>query len=126
MSRHTLIASLAALAAVSTPAWAHHSFAMFDAEKTVTMAGTVTEFTWGNPHTWIKIVSADGAKTLGVECGSPNMMIRQGWKSSLIKPGDKVSVKVHPMKDGSPTGSLIAITLADGRELGPGGPPPPQ
>ena len=123
--RRSLIAALALVAAGPLPALAHHSFAMFDPEKTIAVSGSVTEFTWGNPHTWIQVMPSDGssAKPWGVEAGSPNMMIRQGWKSSLIKVGDKVTVKIHPMKDGSTTGSLVNITLADGRVLGPGGPP---
>ncbi len=126
MLRCVLVSALAVFAAAPLPALAHHSFAMFDAEKTVAVSGTVTEFTWGNPHTWISVLPSDGssAKAWGVEAGSPNMMIRQGWKSSLIKVGDKVTVKIHPMKDGTATGSLVNITLADGRVLGPGGPPP--
>ena len=125
--RTICLASMISLCAAG--AQAHHSFAMFDPDKSITLSGTVKDFTWGNPHTWINVTTVDegASKTWGIECGSPNMMIRQGWKSSLLKPGDRVSVVVHPMRDGTTTGSLVRITLADGRVLGPGGaPPPPQ
>ena len=115
--------------AVAAPAGAHHSFAAFDRSREVTVPGVVKEFQWNNPHTWIQIlVTDDKGRTTewGIECGSPNMMARTGWKSTTLKPGDSVVAVVNPLKDGRPNGSLVKITLADGRVLGPGDAPPPK
>jgi len=115
--------------ALAVPAAAHHSYAAFDRTREVTIAGVVKEFQWNNPHAWIQIVATDdkGRKTeWGLECGSPNMMARTGWKRTTLKPGDKVVAVLNPLKDGKPNGSLVKITLPDGRTLGPGNAPPPR
>jgi hypothetical protein len=121
---------LIALISVATPSIAHHSFAMFDRSRTLTLQGTVKEVQWANPHTWIQLVvsgedSADLAEW-GIEAGSPNMMVRQGWSSQTLKTGDKISLQAHPMLDGRKIASLVSVTLPDGRVLGSGGEPPPQ
>jgi hypothetical protein len=122
--------ALVALLSMTTPSIAHHSFAMFDRSKTLTLQGTVKEVQWANPHTWIQLLVSDGdsADTTewGIEAGSPNMMVRQGWKSQTLKAGDKVSLRAHPMLDGRKLASLVNVTLPDGRTLGSGGEPPPQ
>ena len=131
-SPHRVITSLMSIAMISmaSPSIAHHSFAMFDRSKTLTLQGTVKEVQWANPHTWIQlVVSSDtGADTSewGIEAGSPNMMVRQGWKSQTLKVGDQVSLQAHPMLDGRKIASLVSVTLPDGRTLGSGGEPPPQ
>src|SRR5687768_732969 len=120
------IAALAA--AVVAPAAAHHSYAAFDRTKQVTLTGVVTEFQWNNPHAWIQIVVVDGRgrqTEWALECGSPNMMARTGWKRTTLKAGDKVTAVANPLKDGRPNGALVRITLPDGRVLGPGDAPPP-
>ena len=122
-----MVAGAAILAGSSVPALAHHSFAMFDRTKEVTLEGTIKEFQFKNPHAWIQIVvpNAQGVmQEWGIECGAPAMMVRTGWKGSTLKPGDKVTLLTHPLKSGAASGSLIRVTLADGRVLGPGGPPP--
>jgi Family of unknown function (DUF6152) len=101
--------------------YAHHSFAMFDQSKQVTLKGTVTEFQWANPHAWIHIdvPNADGLKeSWQVELNSPNNLKRQGWKSSSVKPGDRVTLVLNPLKDGSKGGLFVSITLPDGTVLG--------
>jgi len=123
----TVIAVVAA--ATASLAHAHHSFAAFDRSKKVVLVGVVKDFQWTNPHAWIQLVVQDnkGQKTeWGVECGSPNMMSRTGWKKTLLIPGDQVVVTVNPLLDGRPNGSLVSITLADGTVLGPGDAPPPR
>jgi hypothetical protein len=113
---------------VAAPAAAHHSFAPFDRTKEVTLTGTVKEFQWTNPHAWIQIVAKDANGTQtewGVECGSSNMMARTGWSRNTLKPGDAVVAVVNPLRDGRPNGSLVTITLPDGRKLGPGDAPKP-
>ena len=122
--RALLLTAAAAAASAAGPALAHHSFAMFEREKRVMFQGVVTEFQFTNPHAWIHIRTPEG-KEWSIESGSPNMMRRHGWSSSTLKIGDKVGAVIRPMKDGSPAGTLVSMTLSDGRVLGPGGGPPP-
>jgi hypothetical protein len=112
-----------AFAALAAPglAGAHHSTAMFDVDKSVTLNGVIKEFQWTNPHAWIQIVAPgpNGATAeWSIECSSPNTLSRQGWKPSMLKPGDKVTIVANPMKDGTNAGLLVTLTLADGRVLG--------
>lgn len=114
-----LLLSLTGLAA------AHHSGAMFDSEKTVTLAGTITEFNWTNPHSSFKVSvkNAEGKDEIwAIEMNAPQNLMRNGWKRTTIKPGDPVSVEVHPLRDGKPGGSFVSITLPDGAKLGGSGP----
>src|SRR5690349_8803774 len=111
------------------PVLAHHSYAAFDRDKKVTLTGVVKEFQWNNPHAWIQMMVADAKGRQvewGVECGSPNMMARTGWKRTTLKAGDKIVVVLNPLKDGRPNGSLVTVTLADGKVLGPGNAPTPR
>lgn len=128
--RGATLAMAAVLAlAPAAPIDAHHSFAAFDRGKQITLTGVVKEFQWNNPHAWIQVVVSDekGRQTeWGLECGSPNMMVRTGWHRTTLKPGDKVTAVANPLKDGRPNASLVRITLADGRTLGPGDAPPPR
>ena len=116
--RHTiaLIASLA----LPVLALAHHSGAMFESTKTITISGTVTEFNWVNPHSSFKVdvVGADGKHEIwAVEMNTPQNLVREGWKRTTIKAGDKVTVVVHPLRDGKPGGSFVSIVLPDGKKL---------
>jgi hypothetical protein len=100
---------------------AHHSPVMFDRTVTKTLVGTVVEFAWTNPHASIQLDVPNekgGADRWGVELGSPNSMVKTGWRSSILKPGDKVTVVVNPLKSGEFGGIFVSITLADGRKLG--------
>jgi hypothetical protein len=126
-TRATLIAVV--LATAAAPAGAHHSFAAFDRDRQITLTGVVREFQWTNPHAWIQVVVTDdkGRKTeWGLECGSPNMMARTGWKRTTLKPGDRIVAVGNPLKDGKPNASLVKLTLPDGRVLGPGDAPSPR
>ena len=115
------VAAAAVLFSLGAPvaALAHHSFAMFDSSKSVTLVGTVKEFQWTNPHTWIQVNVPTNGKVVewSIEGGSPNGLARRGWKSSIMKPGDKITVVISPMKDGSNGGSLKSVTLPDGKVL---------
>jgi len=107
--------------AIACAASAHHSFAMFDQSKQVPLTGTIREFQWTNPHAFIHIdvPNTEGASDLWkVELNSPNNLKRQGWKSSELKPGDKVTVVINPLRDGSKGGLFVSATLADGKVLG--------
>lgn len=108
------------LAAVA-PALAHHSPAAFEAQKTVTLKGTVKEFRWQNPHTWIEILvpNEKGEEVLwAIELTSPTYLVRAGWKSTTLKAGDKVTVVGRPLKSGEPGSAIFtSVTLADGTTL---------
>jgi hypothetical protein len=111
---------------VPLSATAHHSFAMFDHVHRVTLAGTVTRFQWTNPHVFIEldVPDASGAvKHYSIECASPNVLMRGGWKYTDVKLGDKVKLLINPLKDGTAGGMLEEATLADGRTLGDSNPP---
>lgn len=113
------------MAALTTPAWAHHSFAMFDHNRSLTLKGTVTKFQWTNPHGYIEldVPAADGkVQHYTIECTSINMLTRQGWRSTSIKTGDKVTAIISPLLDGQSGGLLLEVTLPDGKVLDPGVP----
>jgi hypothetical protein len=110
-----------AVAVCAIPAGAHHSFAMFDAAKRVTIAGTVKEFQWTNPHAFILMMVANGDGQLdqwAVEMGGPGGLARQGWVPKTLKPGMNISVTMHPLGDGAHGGQFLAVTLPDGTQLG--------
>ena len=116
----------AALLATAAPAEAHHSFAMFDHVNRITLKGTVAKFEWTNPHVFIGLDIPDGkggTKRYTVECASPNVLTRVGWKFNIIKPGDQITVLINPLKNGDPGGMLETATLADGRQLSDSNPP---
>lgn len=105
----------------SAPAYVHHSGAMFDLTKEVDVSGTVLEFHWSNPHANFKISAVNptgDAEVWAVEMNSPNNLVREGWKRTTLKPGDKVTVTVRPLRDGKPGGQYVRIKLADGTVLG--------
>lgn len=122
ISRCCAVAVLLVAAVVaSRPLAAHHSAAMFDDTKVVELKGTVKELQWANPHIWLQIVvDENGKKTeWSVEGGSPNSLSRQGWRATTFKPGDAVTVRLNPMKDGTPGGNFIGAKWdADGRTIG--------
>jgi hypothetical protein len=106
---------LAAL--LTVPAFAHHSFSMFDLKNRKTLQGTVTQFKWSNPHVFIEIdVPQDSGEVqhYSIETASPSWLSRYGWKHNSIKPGDKVSLVMFPLRDGKSGGALQQVTLADG------------
>ena len=99
--------TVVALWAVSGIAFAHHSFAMFDMSKTLTLAGTVTNFEWTNPHTWlwVQVPDGKGGKVhYSIEMNSPGVLERSGWTRHSIKVGDTVTATVHPSLAGAPIG----------------------
>jgi hypothetical protein len=118
---HCAIAALTF--AVSAPAHAHHSFAMFDREKAISMTGVVKEYEWTNPHVWIHIMAADTQSATPREWSFEMQSVQQdyaaGWRPDSVKPGDKVTIEFHPLKDGSRGGQLMSATLANGQHLGP-------
>jgi hypothetical protein len=118
-----LFSVLAVIALVSIPVLAHHSFTMFDTTKALTISGTVTEFQWTNPHSYIEIDVPDesGAiKHWSIEMGSPSILQQSGWKFSSLKKGDKTTLVINPLKTGLAGGFLNQATLPDGKVLGNG------
>jgi hypothetical protein len=118
MMAATLAASAVVTAAQSVGA--HHSAAMFDDEKVMELHGVVKELQWTNPHIWLQVIVEDkGAKTeWSVEGGSPNTLSRRGWRATSFKPGDVVTVRLNPMKDGTPAGGFVGAQFADGKTIG--------
>jgi Family of unknown function (DUF6152) len=120
---YSLVVAAAAMLMASS-ASAHHSHAMFDTDKQVTLVGTVKEFQWNNPHCWIQLLVPDPKDAnaapveWGVEMGAPIQLIRHGWKPDSLKPGDKITVVVNPLRDGRPGGQIVSAIGPDGKPLG--------
>ncbi len=111
--------------AMAAPAWAHHSFAMYDNDHQLKLVGTVTHFQWTNPHVYIELENNDTAAKVAhwtIECANPGILDRVGWKFNMIKPGDKLTVIVAPLRTGEPGALLKQVTLSDGRVFGNGAP----
>lgn len=109
------------VALLALPALAHHSFAMFDFKTTLTLEGTVKQFQWTNPHAFVVMLvpGAEGSSTqYSLETLPPSTLMRiGGWKHNSLKPGDRITVQMHPLRDGRNGGALAALTLADGRKM---------
>jgi Family of unknown function (DUF6152) len=108
------------VAAVAGVAAAHHGFAVFDTGTQKSIAGTVKQFDWTNPHSWVWVdVTNDkgGVDTWGFEGMSPNFLARRGWTRTTLKPGDKITVTFFPLKDGSKGGSFLSAKRPNGEEL---------
>jgi len=117
LKRTGLLAAALALA-VAAPAWSHHSHAMFDHARELTVTGKVTEFVFRNPHVFLYIdVRADNGdvQSYWVEMSNIPNMIKRGIVQSTFKPGDVVTVRLNPLKDGRPGGNYLTITAADGK-----------
>ena len=110
------------------PALAHHSGAMFDRTKTVELSGTIKQYQFANPHVWIEVLVPEkvvpgkkgkDAATVqwSIEGEGPAIMARMGLGPSVLKSGDKVTIKAHPLRDGRPGGSFISVTLPDGKVI---------
>jgi Family of unknown function (DUF6152) len=106
---------------VVVPMLAHHSPAVFDRTKEVKLVGVVKEFRWSNPHSFIELdVRNEKGETdrWAVEMNPPSYLVKAGWKSSTIKPGDTVTILVNPLRTSEKVGKFISITLASGQVLG--------
>jgi hypothetical protein len=101
---------------------AHHSFAMFDRTKEVKLDGTVKEWQFTNPHSWLQLFVVENGTPVeyGIEGSSVNTLLRIGWGPKTFKPGDKISVIINPLRDGTKAGAFVKATLPDGRILSSG------
>jgi hypothetical protein len=117
-----------AAAMFALPALAHHSFAMFDANQTTALEGTVKEFQWTNPHSWIMLTVANEgqAQDWAVELGGPSGLARQGWRPKTLTPGMPIKLLIHPLRDGTNGGQFVQVTLPDGTKFGQGAAAPAQ
>jgi Family of unknown function (DUF6152) len=117
--RRCIMSSILLLSA-AVQVHAHHSFAMFDKQKTVTLQGTVKAFQWTNPHCWIQLLVPKDAVTQewSVQMDSTTEVFRRGWRPHTLRAGDKVTLIVHPARDGSPGAALVSATGPDGAPLG--------
>jgi len=114
--KYAVVAMVALLSA--SAALAHHSFAMFDQSKKITVEGTVKDFRWSNPHVFIQLLvknDSGGEDEWSIEMTSPEHLVRVGWKPGTLKAGDKVTLVLHPMRDGSKGGQYLS-------GIGPAGP----
>lgn len=119
--------TMTALTAMSlaAPAFAHHSYAMFDRSKTIVLSGAVKSVQMINPHSWLQIVVLDDqgkSITWSLEMGPPRTLVRDGWAPGAVQAGDPVTLKIHPMRDGTHAGQLVNTKLASGKTIGGGGP----
>ena len=102
-----LLAAAAALGLAGS-AFAHHSFAMFDQEHPIELSGTVKEFKFTSPHTFVllEVKGSDGSPTVwNLEGASPSALVREGWSSKTLKPGDELKMTIDPLRSGAPGGS---------------------
>jgi hypothetical protein len=108
----------------ATPVLAHHSFAMFDNSRSITLHGKVALYQWTNPHAYLEVDAeeGEGTKHYTLEMTSINMMSRGGWTSRTLKAGDTVTVIVAPLRNGKAGGLVLEVILPDGRHLLPGVP----
>jgi hypothetical protein len=122
MRRSFLSAATAAaiFCALSVPVTAHHSFASFDMQRSITIKGEIVVFKWTNPHSWIEInvPTRAGPERWSIEMNSPNNLAREGWKRTTLKAGDAVILVIHPLRDGGKGGSYVGVRLPDGSTLG--------
>ena len=117
--RQSLLAALA-LVAAAIPAAAHHSYSMFDMQKTVVLEAEVVRFKWQNPHAFIEadIAAPGGTERWAIEMTSPNNLAQEGWRRTSLKPGDRVRIWVHPLRSGARGASYVGVRLSDGSTLG--------
>ena len=121
MSRLSVGLILATALFPASPTFAHHSFAAYESDKTLTLTATVETFQWANPHAELQVLAVgDGAGAQAeweIETSSPSILQRFGWKRDSIKRGDRIVVILNPMRDGSHQGRLHTVTLVDTGEV---------
>jgi len=123
MVKSRLLALIGASVAIAVPAYGHHTASMFAMDKEVVLNGTVKEFQYTNPHSWLLVdVTKDGATTTwGFEAEGPTTLRQMGVRPADFTPGTKVTVTGHPMRDGRPAAAWTKAVRADGKEFYPRG-----
>ena len=105
---------------LGVPALAHHSMAMFDQTKEITVTGTVRQFQWTNPHSYIQLnVPGENGRVVewSLELGAPMYLYSKGWRPKTLKAGEKISVRIYPLRNGQPGGAVVDVSTADGKSL---------
>lgn len=127
MRRPCLASGLTGVLLVATPLLAHHDW-LVDTTKRVTLHGTVSAFTWGNPHVMISLdVEANGTTdTWRVGGSSPKFMTACGWDKKTLKAGDIITATIYRIRDGSTAGRFLTLTMPNGKEMHYGAPTPLQ
>ena len=121
MRKYLALAAAVALALPAGQAGAHHSFAMFDLQKQVTVSGTVRQFQWTNPHAYIQLVAKDASGNdveWSMEMGAPMYLYARGWRPGTLKAGQRITVTLNPLRNGKPGGVVRDVTTADGKAIG--------
>ena len=121
MTKLLALAGLLGLAVAAPTAQAHHSFAMFDRTREVTVNGTVREFQWSNPHAYIQLTSRNAAgETVewSLEMGSPMYLYARGWRPTTLKAGMPISVSINPLRNGQPGGVVLDVMDGAGKPIG--------
>lgn len=119
-----LLTLMATTLALSGVARAHHSVAMFDTGREIVIEGVLKDMQWTNPHSWliVTVTAADGTTSdWSLESGPPSMLAQMGFKRTDFKVGERVTVHLHPMRDGQPLGLFMSMVRADGRVVAPKG-----
>lgn len=98
---------------------AHHSYAMFDSNKQLSLQGEVREFQWTNPHCFIQLLAQRSGATeeWSIQMDNPQALYRRGWRPGSIKAGDPVTLVIHPTRDGSHSGRYVSAVGPDGKPL---------
>ncbi|MEP7314247.1 MAG: DUF6152 family protein [Pseudomonadota bacterium] len=124
MIRQAFPPALLAVLGFAAPCWAHHSMAMFDRSRSLTLQGTVRQYQWTNPHCFIQLLvpSGEGTVEWSIEMNSPGASFREGFRPGTLKAGDKVTVIINPVRDGTHGGRLVSAADAAGRSLNGAGP----
>jgi hypothetical protein len=127
-----VLAAALSFSVAAPPVFAHHSFGLFDMSKTAEVEGTIIKLEWSNPHCWLFLASGPSdaeAVNYGFEMTSVGEMTRRGWTKTSVKPGDKVKVTYHPVRDGRPAGYMVSVMTDEGKYIGrppeAQNPPPP-
>jgi hypothetical protein len=109
-------AALVTSSLLAHAALAHHSTSMYDRNTPITIVAEVVEFRWVNPHSNLTVVdTADAARKMwSIEMSSPGVLTRSGWNKRTFNPGDKITLKFGPLRNGDAGGIFLEATLADG------------
>jgi hypothetical protein len=120
MKLKTLALAAVALAVHSFSALAHHSFAMFDADRQITLHGIVKEFQWTSPHAWVILTVDEKGRSQrwAIQMNGPSGLVREGWQPKTLIPGMPVTMTIRPLRDGTNGGQFIEVTLPDGTVMG--------
>ncbi|MGC3980523.1 MAG: DUF6152 family protein [Steroidobacteraceae bacterium] len=117
LKNRTVCCSLLTALGLSLSASAHHSHAMFDDAKRIAIVGTVMDFEYTNPHSWLKVINDADGSLWSFETNPPSTLLRAGVKRSSLPSGEKVTVNAMPLRDGRPGGQIVNVVKTDGTTI---------